>query len=165
MTDSNPSLPAAKTIHLALEIYLRHAWQTSISPQSQGLLPEDGPFDVSAWVMSELVERDPPAATIENLRSAAFRLGNTYYPNMKFRMSLPPGGEEYLFSVDSHDAVLQAPEGSADYAMLEELKAHNKLLGETIQREWDEASLPTEKNYLKRMIEAKRREQSTERSD
>lgn len=158
MTDQPPTLPSAQTIHLALEIYLRHAWETPISPAAETQLPPEGDFDALAWVMGEMVERDPPDAEIKNLRSVAFRLGNTFYPNMKFRMSLPPGGSEYLFSVDSHDAVLQAPEGTPDYAMLEELKAHNKQLGETIQREWDEAGLPTEKNYMRRMIEAKRNE-------
>lgn len=160
MTNQNPSLPTAKTIHSALEIYLRRAWQTPISQAAQEQCPPEGDFDVSAWVMGEFIERDPRDADAGNLRSAAFRLGNSYYPNMKFRMSLPPGGVDYLFSVDSHDAVLQAPEGTPDHAMLEELKAHNKQLGEAIQRDWDEAGLPTEKNYMRRLIEAKRNERS-----
>ncbi|MBT7171425.1 MAG: hypothetical protein HN909_06610, partial [Phycisphaerales bacterium] len=143
MTDHQTPFPTAKTIHMALDIYLRHAWETPISPAAEAQLPPAGDFDVLTWIMGELIERDPPGEPSEKLRSAAFRLGNTFYPNMKFRMSLPPGGVEYLFSVDSHDAVLQAPEGTADHAMLEELKAHNKQLGETIQREWDEAGLPT----------------------
>ncbi|MCD4823727.1 MAG: hypothetical protein K8S55_03910 [Phycisphaerae bacterium] len=155
-------LPTPEQLHRALDIYLTHAYMGSPPPEpATELLPGEGDFDQAGWIMGEMVERDPADAPLEKLRSAAFRLGNTFYPNMKFRMSRPPKSPDFIFSVDCHDAVLQAPEGSADHKMLEELKAHNVKLADAIHAEWDQAGLPTEKNYFRyKILQAKRRKGS-----
>jgi len=83
------------------------------------------------------------------------------FPNMKFRISRIPNSDDFIFSVDSHDAVLQAEPGSDDYTMLEELKSENAKLVKTITDHWDKASLPTEHNYMRNKIQqAKKKKKS-----
>ena len=112
--------------------------------------------------MGEMAERDPPSAPLEIVRSAAFRLGNTLYPNMKFRISRPPNDMMFIFSVDCHDAILSMKKDSSDFAMIEELKAHNSKLADAILADWEKAHLPTERNYLRYKIQqAKKRNESS----
>ena len=152
-------------IRQALDIYLGHAYLGPPNEQATALLPPEGNFDPEQWLFQEMVERDPPDADFATLRSAAVRLGNTFYPNMKVRLSRPPHGEVFLFSVDAHDAVLQAPEGSSDHAMLEELKAHNAKLAAAITADWDAAGVPTERNYLRaKIFQAKQAKKEAEDS-
>ncbi len=157
--------PSASQIHQAVSLYLKHAYEGNPPESIADILPPEGEFDVSAWIMGEMVERDPAAAPLDIIRSAAFRFGNTYYPNMKFRISRPPNEQMFIFTVDSHDAVLAAKPGSADYAMLEELKAHNAKLADAIVSEWDKVSLPTERNFMRYKIEqAKQQKKADEES-
>ena len=53
--------------------------------------------------------------------------------------------------------MLKAPEGSADYEALQQLKAHNASLAAEITLRWEAAGLPTERTYLRDAIEAQRR--------
>jgi hypothetical protein len=152
MTDSLTHLTPTR-IHQALEIYLRHAYPGQAVPApAQELLPPEGEFDLPAWLGQDMAETDPPGASPAEARSVAIRLGNFGYPNMKLRLSRPPADECWLLSVDSHDAILQAPEGSPDQAMLEELKAHNAQLKDAIMAAWEQANLPTERTYLRHKI-------------
>ncbi len=164
MQDSDKNklrLPTPDQLHCAIDIYLGHAYLGDFPETISGYLPDEGEFDVAAWIMGEMVERDPASAPLEIVRSAAFRLGNTFYPNMKFRISRPPNDTMFIFSVDCHDAILSAKKDSPDFAMLEELKAHNAKLAETILIDWEKAGLPTERNYLRFKIQqAKERKES-----
>jgi hypothetical protein len=156
-------LPSPEQICLAVEIYLKHAYEGSVPESVQPLLP--GPdVDPAAWLVGPTAECDPPEATLETLRSSAFRLGNFAYPHMKLRVSRPPHRPVFLFSVDSHDAVLQAKPGTPDYAMLQELKAHNAKVADAILADWDAAELPTERGYLRGFVE-KARSQINEAPD
>jgi hypothetical protein len=153
-------LPTPQEVRQGVEIYLQYAYEGSGPPeQIQPLLPPEGDFDVAEWLSGEMIERDPPQAGLDQIKTADVRLGNVVYPNMKFRLSRLPNEPTFVFSVDSHDAVLQAPAGSPDAAMLEELKAHNATVNAAILKAWDEAGLPTERNYLRRKLqEAKDRQ-------
>lgn len=152
MTDSYPHLSPAQ-VHQALAIYLRHAYPDQPPPETTAeLLPPEGDFDLSAWLGQEMAEIEPPGAAPDEARSVAIRLGNFAYPNMKLRLSRPPNHSWWLLNVDSHDAILQAPAGTPDHAMLEELKAHNAELKNQIMAEWEQANLPTERNYLRHKI-------------
>ena len=57
-----------------------------------------------------------------------------------------------VLSVDSHDAFLQAPPGSPDGEALESLKRENARIAAAIHAAWDDAELPTERNYLRQKI-------------
>jgi hypothetical protein len=102
--------------------------------------------------MGPHVERDPPDAPLEGVRSFALRLGNDKYPHMKLRLSRPPHEKAYLFTVDCHDTFLSAPAGSADYEALEGLKRHNAFVAEAIRLAWESSHLPTERIYLRKRI-------------
>ncbi|MBN1553430.1 MAG: hypothetical protein JXA11_01700 [Phycisphaerae bacterium] len=138
-----------------MKIYLQHAWDGRAPESLQPLLPGPG-VDPVAWLTGPAAECDPPDATLESLRSAAFRLGNFAYPHMKLRVSRPPNRPVFLFSVDAHDAILQARPGTPDYAMLQELKANNAKIVEAIHSDWDAAGLPTERSYLRRIVKETR---------
>ena len=144
-------LPSPKQIRCAVEIYLKHAYEGAVPESIQPLLPGLD-VDPASWLVGATAECDPSGATLDTLRSAAFRLGNFAYPNMKLRLSRPPNRAVFLFSVDSHDAVLQARPGTPDFAMLQELKAHNAKVAEAILADWDAADLPTERRYLRDIV-------------
>jgi hypothetical protein len=149
--NTNMQLPSSEQIQRAFDIYVKHAYPDGAAESIQPLLPGPG-VDPAAWLLGPTAECDPPGATIQTLRSAAFRLGNFAYPHMKLRVSRPPNRPVFLFSVDAHDAVLQARPGTPDYAMLQELKAHNAKVAEAILADWDAAELPTERRYLRGFI-------------
>ena len=151
------ALPSAEQIRRAIELYLARSYGSAVPPAAQRLIPPDG-FEPGVWLMGDPVERDPADAPIEAVRSFALRLGNAQYPNMKLRISRPPKDNVFLFSVDSHDAFLHAPLGSADFEALEALKQHNSRLADAIGRDWDAAGLPTEKGYLREKIRQARDE-------
>lgn len=140
-------------IHLAISIFLRHAYPGGApSEASAALLPPDGDFSIERWLMGTLIERTPLEASYGEIRTASIRLGNAVYPNMKFRLARAPRSDAFLLSVDSHDAMLEVPAGSPEEAMLEQLKTHNATVGQAIQTDWDQADLPTERNYMRLLI-------------
>jgi hypothetical protein len=162
MNTSQPAqLPSSEEIHRAVEIYLRHAYGGEPPEHVSDLLPPEGAFSPKDWIFQEMAEREPETDNLSELKTVAFRLGNALYPNMKLRLSRPPQDPVFLFSVDSHDAMLLAPEGSPDHKMLEELKTHNAKVAEAIHAEWDHADLPTERTYLRKKIRQARDEQES----
>ena len=144
-------LPSARSIRQAVRIYLHYAYSTSPPLEVAERVPP-GSADLVGWLMGSCVERDPPDAPLEGVRSFALRLGNEKYPHMKLRPVAPARDEAFLFSVDCHDAFLSAPAGSADYDALEGLKRHNAFVAESIRLAWEEHRLPTERVYLRRKI-------------
>lgn len=154
MTDNVPQmncLPSCEEIHRAVEIYLEEAYGPEVPERARAFMPPCA-FDPAQWLMTDVTERDPSHAPLEAVRSFALRIGNAIYPNMKLRLSHPPRDMVFLFTVDSHDAFLQAPENTPDYKMLEELKRHNAEVAGRIAAAWDREGLPTERNYLRQKI-------------
>jgi hypothetical protein len=163
--ENRPSvqLPTPQEVRRAAEIYIEHAYEGNGPPeQARAFLPPEGDFDVAEWLAGEMIQRDPPKGDIASLKTADVRLGNAAYPNMKLRLARLPNDPGFVFVVDSHDAILQAPPGSPDAAMLEELKAHNAKLNDAILVAWDAAGLPTERNYLRRKLQQARDRQTRE---
>jgi hypothetical protein len=155
-------LPTPRQIHQAVDLYLQHAYPAGVPDSIKPLLPPPGDFDVGDWLLGDATEREPADAPLEEVRIISLRLGNMIYPHMKLRISRPPNEPYFIFSVDSHDAILQAPPGSADHKMLEELKAENSKIASAIMADWDQADLPTERNYMRFKIEQARHRQSDE---
>ena len=138
--DSNiNALLSRDEIYRAVEIYVRHAYFGQAPENVQSLMPKNENFNPEEWIMGDMVEREPADSTLQTMRWANFRFGNVFYPNMKFRISRIPNSGDFVFSVDAHDAVLQAEPGSDDYAMLEELKSENAKLVKAITEDWDKA--------------------------
>jgi len=144
-------LPPAADIRGAVAVYLEHAWPAGVPDNIRALLPPDD-FDPAQWLMSSATERDPADAPLAGVRSFAIRLGNAAYPHMKLRLSRPPGERLYVLSVDSHDAFLAAPAGSADSEALAELKRTNAEIAAAVAAAWDDAGLDTERSYLRGKI-------------
>jgi len=150
--DNSAGLPTGEAIREAMRLYLEIAYPDGAPTEivERFRLGEDvSPAD---WLMQELIERDPPGAKLEAVRSFALRLGNRHYPHMKLRISRPPKDPVYLFSVDSHDAFLKAKPGSNDYEPLEKLKADNSAIAAAVYAAWQQAGLATEKSFLRRKI-------------
>jgi hypothetical protein len=87
------------------------------------------------------------------------------YPHMKLRISRPPRSDEFVFSVDSHDAFLHAQSGASDHEMVEQLKKHNAALAETIMAAWEAQSLPTERSYLRRKLRQAKEEKDRQKAE
>ena len=156
-SDNLTALPDAATIARAVRIFLDRAYPQGAPASAQGFYP---PRDAesASWLMSGLVERSPEGVAFGRVRSFALRLGNAQYPHMKLRLSRVPRHDVYLFTVDSHDAILQALPGSPDHEAVEALKRHNATLASDIIAAMDAANLPTERNFLREKIRhAKRR--------
>ncbi|MCY2925140.1 MAG: hypothetical protein NT031_06820 [Planctomycetota bacterium] len=157
--ETSRPLPAADQIRRAVELYLARAYAGDPPPGAREFVPPDH-AQAEEWLMSDVAERDPADAQLSEVRSFALRIGNDLYPHMKVRISRPPLDRTYLFSVDAHDACLQVPPTSPDYAALEELKRHNARIVAAVTAAWDAASLPTERNYLRWKIAQSRRRQT-----
>lgn len=153
-----PQLPSPRQIHLAISIYLRHAYGGDTPRGVIDLLPPED-FQPRQWLMSDAVERDPGNAPLHAVRSFMLRLGNAQYPHMKLRLSRTPREAAFMFSVDAHDAFLLCPVTSPDYEPLQELKRFNAAVSAKVLKEWDAAGLPTERNFLRQHIRAARQRQ------
>jgi len=157
-------LPTAGVLRRAIEVYLAEAYEGRIPPAAARVLP--GPdFDVAEYLMGNTVERTPAPAEFQDVRSFALRLGNALYPNMKLKLSRPNPRSAYVFSVDLHDAFLQAPGDSPDQAALEDLKRHNSSIALAVRAAWEAAGLPTEKSFLRQQIEQARRKKEHRTAD
>lgn len=150
-------LPSPEQIRRAIELYLQHAYDGPPPPTTERFLPP-GDFEPCKWLMSGVAERAPDGAPLQGVRSFALRIGNTMYPHMKLRICRPPKDSEFLFTVDSHDAVLKAPPESPDYEPLQELKRYNAAVADAVVRAWEDADLPTERRYLRSRIRRARQD-------
>ena len=159
-SDHNLSqLPTPSQIGRAVRLYLNHAYAPDQTPEAvRHLIPPEG-FEPGLWFAGDSVERTPQDVPLEQVRSFAMRLGNSRYQHMKLRISRPPNQDEFIFTVDSHDAFLHAPAGSADHEVLEAMKKHNAAVAAAVVAAWDAAKLPTEHRYLRRKIRQARESQ------
>ncbi len=145
------ALPGAEILRDAIRVYLDIAYPQGAPASAAEKIPS-ADASLRAWLMSDCVERDPPDAAFEEVRSFILRLGNAMYPHMKLRLSRPPRDSIYLFSVDAHDAFLHAEPGSPDHEALEELKRHNAEVAAAVMEAWNRTGLPTEHNYLRERL-------------
>jgi hypothetical protein len=154
-----PRLPEIDQLRRAVEIYLDRAYGGQPPEAAREFIPP-ADADSAQWLMAHS-QRDPRDACLANVRSFALRIGNSHYPHMKLRLSRPPREDVFLFSVDSHDAFLTAPPGSADAGPLEELKRHNASVAGAILSAWEAEKLLTERSYLRQRIRQARFQRDT----
>lgn len=81
------------------------------------------------------------------------RLGNRFYPHMKFVIERAPDGHGYLFEADTHDRHIRPPPGSREYRAFCELMQTNQGIAKAIEEEWARRGVPTFKQFLRRDIE------------
>jgi len=156
-TERQTPLPGTEALKDAIDIYLSRPYPAGTDERisQKFTVPDD--CDLAVWLIEAVGEPEPADADIDSLRSIALRLGNEFYPNMKLRLTRPPGDDIFLLMVDSHDVMLTAPPGSPDQEALEELKAANATIAGDITGAWDAAGLPTERNYLRDKIRQARK--------
>lgn len=75
-------------------------------------------------------------------RRWVLRLGNSRYPNMKLALEEYLLAEEFVFTVDTHDAAVVLP-GDPDEPAWRELRRWNLALKRRIEERWRKAGLPT----------------------
>jgi len=136
-------------VRRAVDIYLKHAWP----PEGEARPRITSEQLEGADTMEECLDRLERGAGSDELAMQRYtlRLGNARYPFMKFVVQEYLVGEEFFFSVDTHDNLDIRP-GTPDYDAWEELKVFNRDLRARIEREWDEAGLPTN-NDLRALVE------------
>ena len=145
-------LPRAEDIRRAVEQYLAEAYPRGVpAGVVEKYMPPRG-FDPAGWLIGEVSERTPPEVNLDQVRSFALRIGNEDYLHMKLRLTRPPSHGVFLLTVDSHDAFLEAPPGTPDHEALEKLKRKNAAVAAAVAKAWDQAGLPTERNYLRQNI-------------
>jgi len=160
MAEDKPAtlLPTSEEISEAIEVYMRQAYGENRPASALNRIPDKG-FDVASYLAGDSVERSPCGDDGCNCGgSYLIRLGNAMYPHMKLKLAYVPGQVAWVFSVDSHDAMLQAPEGSPDASGLQELKDFNAQLAEKIEAQWEQAGLMTLKGLLRRRIQQQKQE-------
>ena len=155
--ETQTGLPRAEALRDAIDMYLSRAYPDGADEQISRRFTVPDDCDLAGWLIEAVGEPEPADADIDSVRSIALRLGNAFYPNMKLRLTRPPGNDIFLLMVDSHDVMLAAPPGSPDYEALEELKASNAAIVGDITHTWDAAGLPTERNYLRDKIRQARK--------
>jgi len=158
-SEDKTGLPRAEALRDALDAYFATAYPGGVSEQisEKFTVPDD--TDLARWLLEDVGEPDPLQAGIDDVQSIALRLGNAFYPNMKLRLTRPPGNKVFLMMVDSHDVMLAAPPGSPDHQALEELKTANAEIVAEVTSAWDAAGLMTERNYLRDKIRQMRERQ------
>ncbi len=144
-------LPTAREIACAVNIFLALAYDGNPPPATERFVIRLD-SDVADWLMSDVSERSPVDQPIDAVRSFALRIGNSKYPHMKLRLSRPPNQRVYVFTVDSHDAMLKVAGRSADYDELEALKRHNAEIASEIGAAWEQAGLLTEHEYMRQRM-------------
>ena len=151
-TENQTGLPHRDALKKAISIYVSRAYPDGADERTSQKFTVPDDCDLAGWLIETVGEPEPADADIGSLRSIALRLGNAFYPNMKLRLTRPPGNDIFLLMVDSHDVMLAAPPGSPDYEPLESLKAANAAIVSDVTHAWDAAGLPTERNYLRDKI-------------
>ncbi len=149
--ETMPPLTVAD-VRQAIAMYLACAYGQVVPEATRERFSLSDGVELADWLMSDAAERSPGDVPFDEVRSFALRIGNATYPHMKLRLSV------LVLSVDAHDAMLQAPEGSADAGILETLKANNARMNADIMAAWERAGLMTEKTFLRWQIDQCRQE-------
>jgi hypothetical protein len=154
MSDASfPQEPAFREdLRRAVGFFIEGAYGPDPPASARRYLLPEGDCDVLAWLMGDLAERTPPAATFEEVRTFHLRIGSRHYRHLKLRISRPGQEPTFVFTVDSHDAFLVAEPGSPDFEGLRELKRRNAEAVDRITEAWERAGLNTERNYMREKI-------------
>lgn len=137
--------PAADDVWRAIDIYVACAYHGQPPPSavrarldSLRAAREDF-YDISAF---EQDAHRPPQKLL-------LRLGNRFYPHMKLVIERSPDEVHSLFRADTHDRHVRPAANSKEHELFAKLMEDNQRLAEQIEAAWEEAKLPTFKQYLR----------------
>jgi hypothetical protein len=136
--------PSPEIVWRAIDSYLSVAYSSEPSATVRARLDalrnaNDGEF----FKGFEDDKQDPP-------QRYCLRLGNRFYPHMKLVIERTPDGAGYMFRADTHDKHVRPAPNSKEYAVFCELMENNQKLAEQIDAKWEQAGIPTFKQYLKK---------------
>ncbi len=144
--------PPIEQFWSAVETYLRIAYGEARVPGAAQkrieTLRATGNGDLYA---SPVFERDDP----QSPKRLSLRLGNPSYPHMKMVVEAKPGGNGYLFRVDTHDRHCRPAPESREYRLFCELTENNLKVAEAIEAAWTRDHLPTFKEFLREDLAAR----------
>ncbi len=142
-------LPPVGTLQRAAKIFLDIAYGDANPPPE--VLKRMAPInaaDPSQPCHREWFEISSKEEVNPSLR---LRLGQKNYPHMKMLLQPSPDLDGYLFFADSHDRHLfTAVESEA--AALAALRQANAEITRTIEKQWEQAGVPTFQSYLRRAM-------------
>jgi hypothetical protein len=95
----------------------------------------------------------PTLSPAGEISGYALRLGCCHFPHLKLRVNRLQDRDEWVYSVDTHDAVL-VPAGDPHAEHWTQLQAANRRLKEDIERAWEAAGLLTFNDLLRRELDA-----------
>jgi CheY-like chemotaxis protein len=133
----------------ALAIYLAQAWpETGVSKTRANLKD----IEAASSIQELLACFDTPrSGEAPSCARFSLRLGNSRYPFMKFVVQEYLVGQEYFFTVDTHDD-LDVREDNPEYQAWLELKEFNRQLKGRIEAAWAREGVPTHQD-LRRIAE------------
>lgn len=135
----------------ACRTFLQRAYpagEHTIPPAKRALLAPDPTGPLEPLLAPPLCQ--PVMAPGGGLRGYAFRLGSAVYPHLKLQV-VACDDIPCVFSVDTHDALLVAPD-DPDAARWNSLRAANRRLKEEIESAWEAEGLWTFNGLLRREL-------------
>jgi hypothetical protein len=139
--------PSPAEVWRAVEVYVKHAYAGAApSTSTQSRLDSLRLADADTFYAGSLLERD---ASEPAPRKYSLRLGNRFYPHMKLVIEATPDSAGHMFRADTHDKHIRPAPDSKEYALFCQLMENNQKLSESIESAWEEAGLPTFKQYLR----------------
>jgi len=131
-------LPPIALVQKAMKIYLEVAYPGGPLPPSVKSITEKLQCQDAAF--------DRPPFVRENADGASryyLRLGNPGYPHMKLKIETWPGGSQYFFRADAHDAHVAVPSSHPEFQAIANLRKANREIAEAIEDRWQREGLPT----------------------
>jgi CheY-like chemotaxis protein len=120
----------------AVDVYLGIAWGDR-APEMAAKADFSG-----VQTIDEALEKFDDERRVGKLRRYALRLGRPGYPNMKLVFQELLVRDKFFFAVDTHDEVF-VDSSWADFDQWIDLKRENSEIKEKIEREWQNAGVPT----------------------
>jgi len=139
-------------LRCAVRLFIENAYDADPPSSALRYLPPQDDAGVNALLMGDLVERLPPAAPFDAVKTFNLRIGCRHYRHLKLRISRIGPQATFVFMVDSHDSFLVVEPESPDFAGLQELKRRNADLVASIASAWESAGVTTERNFMREMI-------------
>ena len=134
----------------AVRIYLEEAYGGRPVPEAvRGRLAWPPGETLADLARDEAFERTPPDAPPVACQRIRLRLGNRVFPHMKLGIDRVSETEDWVLTVDTHDAAVMRLARAGDRAALESLLRTNAALKARIEHRWGEAGLPTFERYIR----------------
>jgi hypothetical protein len=144
-------LPPMGSVQKAIGIYLQMAYPDGpLPPSVKSITDKLGGAGSDAF--------DRPPFVRENADGASryyLRLGNRGYPHMKLKIETWPGGSQYFFRVDAHDAHVAVPSSHPEFQAIANMCKANREIAEAIEDRWQREGLPTFKGCLAETVSRK----------